>query len=283
MENIPLHTFAQDDDSSIPFKVVKLETRSTYDTTVPHRHNYYEIFILFKGGGDHEIDFHTYDIKDNSLHFVSPGQVHMVRRELDTYGYVILFSREFYSPSENDRLFEMPFLNLNSPIPILNLSKDDMLLFEPIIRKIAEESNSNEVNKEEILRSYLHILLLLSGRYYKGNGENILIPAVVKEFRMQLEKHFIKYHMVKEYAQLLSISEKKLNDAIKKHTGQTAGEIITERIILEAKRLIKHSELSTKEIAHFLNYSDPAHFSKFFKSKTGLTPGEFKALPSAIK
>jgi AraC family transcriptional regulator, transcriptional activator of pobA len=276
--NIPLHNFSSDDDSSIPFRMITLNTRSHYDSSVPHRHNYYEIFIFFKGGGTHDIDFNTFEIESNSIHFVSPGQVHQVRRELDTYGYVILFSRDFYSLNiENkDILFELPFLNNYSHEPIVTLKEEEIALFQPVFENLKRESADQHPHHEALLQSYLHILLLLSHRFYKKGTRADQIPGIVKQFRILLEKNFTSLHKVKDYAQLIGTSEKTLNDTIKKYTGSTASEHIYNRILLEAKRLIKHSPLSTKEIAYFLNYEDPAHFSKFFKVKTGITPGEFR-------
>ena len=278
-KEIPIHTFIQDDETSIPFRVIPLETRTEYDTSVPHRHNYYEIFIFQKGGGTHEIDFIKLPIHDNSIHYVSPGQVHQVNRELDSFGYVILFSRDFYSINlENkDTLFDIPFLNNNTDVPIVNLESKDMPMFIPIIENLIHESKNKQNLNSEILQNYLHILLLMSNRYYKNESRVQQAPSLIKKFKILLEKKFTELHKVKEYATLLNVTEKHLNETVKKYTGLTASDFIFERILLEAKRLIKHSELNYKEISHFLNYEDPAHFSKFFKSKTGLSPSEFRS------
>lgn len=280
-KDIPLHDFAEDDESSIPFKAIPLGTRSHYDASVPHRHNYYEMFIMIKGGGNHEIDFVNYQIADHSIHFVSPGQVHNVKRELDTFGYVILFSRDFHSPvSDNkDLLFELPFLNNNGPAPVLNMKEDEMNLFIPIIELLLKEQEKKSIHQEEILRSYLNIMLMQANRFYTSkNPEALSITnqSLYNRFRILLEKNFTKLHKVKEYAEMLNTTEKTLNEHTKKITGKTASDQIYDRIILEAKRLLNHSDLSTKEIAFFLNYQDPAHFNKFFRTQTGQSPGEFK-------
>ena len=94
--DIPIHNFARDDETSVPFKICPLEKRNHYDALEPHRHNYYEIFLFIKGGGKHLIDFTEHPITDQSIHFVSPGQIHLVKRELSSHGILISFSREFY-------------------------------------------------------------------------------------------------------------------------------------------------------------------------------------------
>lgn len=280
LKNIPVHDFSLDNASSIPFKITPLELKHEYDSNIPHRHNYYEVFIFKKGGGIHEIDFSTFEIVSNSIHFVSPGQVHQVQRSLNTYGQLILFSRDFYGLNINnkDLLFDLPFLNNNSSNPILNLSEIEMSVFLPLLETIDTEFKSDNQQREEIIRSYLHILLMRSHQLYANKypeASTVQGSKMYKDFRILLEKNFIRLHKVKEYAELMSTTQKTLNETIKKLTGKTASDHIYDRIILEAKRLLKHSALNTKEIAYFLNYQDPAHFSKFFKTKTGLSPSDY--------
>jgi AraC family transcriptional activator of pobA len=280
---IPIHNFSEDDATSIPFKLIPLEQKSEYDTSVPHRHNYYEIFVFGKGGGVHDIDFETFDIETGSLHYVSPGQVHHVERALDSYGYVILFSRDFYSLNiqNKDILFELPFLNNNSSRPILNLKSDDFKNAMDAILKMETEYGSDNPMKEEFIRSYLNILLIHSKRMFEQYHPNVGVndtssASQFQNFKILLEKNFAKLHKVKEYAQLMTITEKQLNEVIKKAVGKTASELIQSRLILEAKRLFMHSDYSNKEIAYFLNFEDPSHFSKFFKKRVGMSPNDFR-------
>lgn len=281
LENIPIHDFSKDDDSSIAFKFVPLEKKTGYDSSSPHRHNYYEIFLFEKGGGKHDLDFNTYEIKSNSIHFVSPGQVHQVKRALNTHGAVILFSRDFYYlGAENKQLlFELPFLNNIGASPVLNLSKEQMKSIIPILSGIKNELDKAGSHHEDIIRSFLNILLMQGNQYYSQTypeTHHSLTDSTYKQFRLLLENNFRTMRKVKEFAKQLKISEKVLNEAVKKATGETASEHIFSRIILEAKRLLKHSQLSIKEIAYFLNFSDPAHFSKFFKTQGGLSAEDFR-------
>ena len=281
--SIPLHDFTQDDATSIPFMVEKLEKKEDYDTTLPHRHNYYEIFFFEKGGGTHEIDFEVNPIADNSLHFVSPGQVHLVRRELDSNGYVVFFSRDFYylNLQNRDVLFDMPFFNNNSPRPIIDLAPEEKQPIVDLVLRIRDESESDNPFKEELLRSYLNVLLIQCQRIFLEK-ETERSPSFkpgggsYREFRVLLENNFTRLHQVADYADLLSITPSHLNESCKKASGQTASELIHNRIILEAKRLLLHSDLSAKEIGYFLHFEDPSYFSRFFKKKTGMQPGVFR-------
>ena len=282
-QNIPIHDFTRDDASSISFMVEKLEKKEDYDTTLPHRHNYYEIFFFERGGGSHEVDFEVLPITDYSLRFVSPGQVHLLQRELDSNGYVIFFSRDFYylNLQNRDLLFDMPFFNNNSRHPALELPPADRPVLIDLIHRIREEAESSNSFKEELLRSYLNVLLIQCQRIF--NTQQDSSPAsgrgsggTFREFRVLLENNFTKLHQVADYADLLAITPSHLNESCKKASGQTASEMIHDRIILEAKRLLLHSELNAKEIGYFLNFDDPSYFNRFFKKKTGQQPGAFR-------
>jgi len=276
---IPIHNFTEDNEDSESFKLIALESRTGYDTSIPHRHNYYEIFLFEKGGGEHEIDFNSILIKDRSIHFVSPGQVHKVKREPESYGRLILFSRNFfYSNSlKKNSLFDIPFLNNNFSEPIINLNEPDYALILGIIDNMETEHEHEQEHHKEAIQSYLNLLLLNCKRLFdKKLDDHDLYNKTYQEFRCLLENEFEKSRQVSDYARRLGITAKQLSILTKKTTGKTAMEMIHDRIILEAKRLLKYSDYSIKEIAFFLNFDDPSHFGKFFRSKEDLTPKEYR-------
>lgn len=282
---LPIHNFSTDDEESksIPFKLIPLERKSNYDTSVPHRHNYYEVFFFLEGSGTHFIDFENYNISTHSIHFVSPGQVHMVQRGLGSYGYVILFSRDFYymNLKNNDILFELPFLNNNTARPILDLSETDFSGFLQLVKEMEKEFMNGGKLNEEIIRSYLNIFLVQSKRYFERYEDGYFAKdssasSLFQRFRILLENNFSNLHKPCDYAEKLSITEKYLNEVTKNLVGKTVSEIIQERLILESKRLLLHSDLSFKEIGYFLNFEDPSYFTRFFKKNTGQTLSQFR-------
>ena len=287
--NIPVHDFSKDDSSSIPFRLEQLTQRKSYDVRTPHRHNYYEIFLFTKGSGDHMIDFESVPITPNCVHFLSPGQVHLLRRSLDSEGFVIYFSRDFYSLNlqDKDLLLTLPFLNSHDgPIP-LTVPRQK---FEHILQLVgmmqAQYEDSADLKKES-LRSWLNLLLIEFHRVYNdlyqvGKEEQDSTKHHIDRFMVLVEKNFIKYHLVQEYASELALSPSHLNDLCKKKLGKTASSIIHERIALEAKRLLFHTELSAKEIAFFLNFEDPSYFSRFFRKKVNCSPSEFRKKVRAL-
>ncbi|MFZ5553041.1 MAG: AraC family transcriptional regulator [Bacteroidota bacterium] len=282
MHSYPIHNFSQDDATSLAFQVIPLDKKKDYDTSVPHRHNYYEIFFFEKGAGKHLIDFTNYDIKNNSLHFVSPGQVHCVRREPDTFGFVIFFSRTFYHLDLHDKdvLFDLPFLNNNTENVAFNLDTTQATTIKLLYDQLRTEYESGNEFKEQMIRSILNVFLIQCNRLYKElykeASQQNQRDDVYQKFRVLLEKNFTELHKPSDYAEKLGVTEKTLFDHIKKVTGLPPGEIVHERIILEAKRLLFHSEQSAKEIAFFLGFDDPSYFNKFFKGRTGHTAVEFR-------
>ncbi|MGF1636658.1 MAG: helix-turn-helix domain-containing protein [Cyclobacteriaceae bacterium] len=255
-----------------------------HKTEIPHRHSYYEICLFVSGAGKHEIDFEAYSIRSHSVHFLTPGQVHLISREKDYHGYLIVFSGNFYSIDgfSKDLLFDYPFFNNPAGKPILNLSGqefEDLMQLADLMKK---EYLSKSQTMSEILRAYLHAFLLKCRQFhlhYFAEEEKMHDPQflLVQQFKTLVEQHFKKMHLVQDYSLLLGLSPAKINKMTKRITGKNAGEIIIERLILEARRMLMYTDLSNKEIAYKLNYEDPSYFSRIFKKKTGLSPSEFKS------
>ncbi len=143
-------------------------------------------------------------------------------------------------------------------------------------RKLDEVYSLMQVNKEigklkiiNALHSFCIDCMSLSETANKKLSNDYLL------FRKHLKEHFTKIKKVKEYAEMMHVSERGLNDLVKKHSGKSASEVILECVIMEAKRLLR-TGISVKETAYSLNYDDPGHFSKLFKSKTGQSPSDFQ-------
>lgn len=260
-----------------------MDKNKSYELSRPHRHNYYEICVFINGAGNHEIDFNTFPIQSQSIHFLSPGQVHLISREENYHGYLLMFKREFYSLAyqTKDLLFELPFFNNNTSKPILELNKDEFLEFLELIDLIKRENKKDHDLKDNIVRSFLHIFLLkCKVAFFEkrlSSGTNLNMSFVnVNQFKYLLEKNYKELHFVKDYADLLALSPLQLNKMVKNITGKNASDLIINRIVLEAKRLLAFTDLSNKEIAFEMNYPDPSYFTRIFRKKTGFTPSGFR-------
>jgi AraC-like DNA-binding protein len=145
------------------------------------------------------------------------------------------------------------------------------------VEKAWKEYSSNEPFKNLIVQNHLLLLFLHCLRQKNDGNLNIELKNndVYVNFRRMLNKEFKTLKKVKDYATVLNVSEKQLNDILHQRTGETVSSLIHKQLILEAKRLL-NTGIPAKEVAYELNFIDPAHFSKFFKTQTGLSPSEFK-------
>ena len=289
LEKIPIYELPFQERENLAFKIYRVKGRQIqrndypHKTILPHRHSYFELCIFTNGAGEHEIDFKTYPIKPPSIHLLSPGQVHLIRRGDNYEGYLLVFSRDFYNLRFKG-LEIIPGYPLASHLPngpVLNMDQDEFTDFISIIANIEKEFSQLSPETEEIIISFLNIFFLrLRNRFaaLSGAGNQKPEPArmLVNKFNQLVDRRFDQIHQVSDYAELLGESALQLNRAVKNLTGKTAGELIIERLILEAKRLLLYSELNNKEIAYKLNYEDPSYFSRIFRKKTGYTPTEFR-------
>lgn len=256
-----------------------------HETDRPHRHKYYEICVFVNGAGKHEIDFNAHPIHSQSVHFLSPGQVHKISRENDYHGYLMVFSREFYAlDTKNEEfLFQLPYFNNPTLVPILNLNSVDFKDLIDLIEVISKEYRKWNSFTTAILNNYLQIFLIKCKQYYLryfADKNNTLDPdfSLVQQFNALVEHKFRQVHQVQDYAEMMKLAPSILNKHVKKITGMTAGEVVLERLMLQAKRYLIYTDLSNKEIAYQLNYQDPSYFSRIFKKKTGVSPSTFRCL-----
>ena len=262
-------------------QVVELPKLSAVPISEAHRHLFYECFVFLKGGGTHTIDFVDFPILDNSIHIITPGQVHQVKRENESLGFVYLFDLVLFNHNKNieDFLFDHACFDVKEFSPIYHFDTT----FSSTLKNITEQIwNDNQVQspiKNQLIINQISLLMLYCMQFtLNNNGNNISYNSeMYTAFRRLLNINFKTMKKVKDYAQHLNITEKVLNEIILQRTGATVSNLIFNQLILEGKRLL-NSGVSAKQVAYDLNFADPAHFSKFFKAQTGFSPSEFKLI-----
>ena len=163
MSIIPVHDLMIKDLQYAEFDIIPLNGlgKRNYDGVIPHRHNFYEFFVFTEGGGIHELDFNDHKIKANSLHFVSPTQVHKLKIN-KSKGFVLCFTGDiipFRNKNENFAS-HFPFYDLNSPQPYLQVSEKLFQDIVQLVNSIYDTFNSDHPFKIDMIRSYLNIILL---------------------------------------------------------------------------------------------------------------------------
>jgi AraC family transcriptional activator of pobA len=251
---------------------------------IPHRHDFYTIILVKNAEGKHFVDYVEYPIKPGILFFVSPEQVHQVVVEGNIpVGDIIMFNQEFlirYSISE-DFIFNLGLFSCSTGTPPLLVPDQGIAKLIALSSEIKETFNNESAYKFETISAFLKLFLIECNKYAVPsndlNPQNLQSGRpLIKNFRELLDKNYADWHKVSEYSDALNITSDYLNNVLKSNLGKNAKEMIFDRIIIEAKRLGLHTELSSKEIAYRLGFDDPSHFSKLFKNETGESFSEFK-------
>lgn len=266
------------DQLDIPIRVIKLDEYDTeYDFGESHRHNYFELFFFKNGGGEHLIDFESYPIPDESVHIVASRNVHLLKRTKSSNGFIILFKREALISSKESKHKDYFFL-LNQKLLLLNSMQYSKIQF--FIEDLESELKQNTSTDSEIAKTSLHLIIQKLIKYSEesfNSSSNQTGSNLYQKFIYLLEDHFELEFTIGFYAEKLFCSNESLTKEIKKVSGKSVAEMISDRRLLESKRLVKHSDFSFKEISNLLNFNDSAHFNHFFKGKVGKTPSEFRS------
>ena len=277
-KSAPFHHFTHASD--IHFNFITITDKNFEVPDVAHRHRHWSIFIFMNGEGEHTIDFSTLPTSPGSIHFVLPGQLHALDGREGFLAHVILFTEEFFLlKDETKNLLMKLFSYMDSGVaPILHLNADDKEYIDRLIFLFEKENRSKAQNRDLILLDLLSVFVSKCMQIL-----NIpLLPMHSAEalqyiqFRKEVEKSYRTVHSVSDYAKRINVSTKALNDITRQFAEMTALEFIHQRIFIETKRLLRYSQKPIKKIAFDLNFTDAAHFTKFFKQRAGIPPLEFR-------
>lgn len=230
------------------------------------------------------IDFKQYKTTTPSLFFINSNQYLQIEKEGKKPGYFMYYNRDFYCVQIHDAEVACDGLLFNNifEMPMTALPGKDVLFVEGIYNQIQEEFDAPDASQEEMIRTYLKQLIIKATRIWKVqqlgalNNEPSREMDFFRDFSRLVEIHFRTKHTVADYADILGVAPKTLSNKFNRLELKQPNDIIKDRIILEAKRLLGYSSLSVKEIAYQLGYDDPAYFNRLFTNKVGDTPSNFK-------
>ena len=262
-----------------------LNSKSIFKENIIEIKNFIKIVYL-KKGSEIILDFNTHQCKTNSLFFISPSQFYQFPANKLIEGVILYFNRDFYCVEIHDKEVSCDGILYNNIFNVaqLTLPSDEVISFENILVEIEKEFENEDSGLEEMLRLLLKKLIIKSTRLYKKQNhlqpDNIAKDNLdfLRKYSALVEKEYFRKHSVSEYAEMLNITPKNLHKKIKIISDKTPNELIKNRLLLEAKRYLVHSELSSKEIAYKLGYEDEAYFTRFFNKQEGSTPIQFRKL-----
>lgn len=246
----------------------------------PHLHEFFQIFML-QGNAVVMHDFVEFKARGTTVVFMSPGQIHTARPSPGLRGTTVSFTQEFFDGGTPppSRLLDFEFFFPAEIRPWLSLSESDAEGILPLLRDLQTEFDRGLSGAADVLRATLHILLVRVSRLFaktRPPREISRAAQLTRQFHLSVEQYFREERDLADYARELGVTTNHLHDVVREVTGRSAGQILRERRLLDAKRLLSHTDLSVSEIGYQLGFRDPSYFSRFFRQAENQTPAEFR-------
>jgi len=287
-EDIPhYHLYGEDADDGV-FDLIHVETiearsrRHNWHIT-PHRHrNLHQILVVVSGQGGCDIDSERMDFKGPCVILLPATVVHAFKFEDGMKGAVISFTDDVLrgmrdgDGSVRDRLNQL----MERPLFELDAGPEFDRL-DALVRELLEERFLSRDGFRIAMRNYLALIVIEIARLARSADRYSKVTLkrrdeTVAQLRQLIEDRFRQTRLIGDYADAMNMTSDRLNEHCKRVTGVTAGHLIRQRVLAEAKWQLIFTNLAVSEIAYDLDFADPSHFSRFFKRHTGTTPQTFR-------
>ncbi|WP_276485564.1 AraC family transcriptional regulator [Paraflavitalea pollutisoli] len=240
----------------------------------------YTLLWIQEGNGQISLDTDRLTIYPQHIYCLRPGQRVQVTHS-DMEGWQLTFRKEFLDLVDKgaSSFVHGVLLHHFCGRPAIQLSPTLVPLLDSLISQMQQEQHGQDVLRQEVVRNLLRLFIIYLCRHCDTMPplpENTRRADMVTHFFQLVEQHFVTHKKVNEYASLLGITPNYLNAIVREHSGFSPSYHIQQRIVLEAKRQALYERDSMKEIAYALGFCNPAHFSKYFKSTTGINFTTFK-------
>jgi AraC family transcriptional regulator, transcriptional activator of pobA len=253
------------------------------------RADYFSFILTIDGSGSYILDDNTFPFGSETIYFTNPGHIKSYEIFESKEAYIITLTEKFLVENMYSEIFrEFPFL-LAEIVPPKKLSQNDLAEFEVLYKQILSESEKDSKYKNRVIGNLITVLLLKIKENFWSDYNPIedgnRNSQIVKSFKQLLESEYKKIIekelsdsklQVQYFAERLNLHPNYLNSVIKSKTGRTVNDWISKRALSVAKYLLINTSHSSKEIAYRLGFSEPTHFSRFFKKHTRLSPNTFR-------
>ncbi|MER6161379.1 AraC family transcriptional regulator [Streptomyces sp. NPDC001868] len=269
--------------SGVGMQVGPMDDRGPWQADIPldgvHRIDFHVVMLFDGGPVRHMIDFTEYEVGAGELLWIRPGQVHRFSRATEYLGTVLTMQPGFLPRAtvEATGLYRYDLPPLLRPDPAQLAGLRDALA--QLAREYVDTATLPLSLHTAVLRHSLTAFLLRLAHLAAGAAEAERRPddTTFSRFRDAVERGFAANHSVSAYADALGYSRRTLVRAVRAATGETPKGFIDKRVVLEAKRLLAHTDLPIGRVGVAVGFPDPANFSKFFHLHTGTTPVAFRA------
>jgi AraC family transcriptional activator of pobA len=241
----------------------------------------FKLVFICRGTGELYLDDKAHRLREGCIIWILPGSTLRMEPNGEAQGYCIDLGTSLQQAIQfaPELVYRSHFIQFLSKSGSFLLGHEAALEASRMIEKMRQVMAGAQLFKREILERYLKIFFFDLFRQFGSTSEqqgSVNHSDVVQRFLELLEKNFVTKKSVTDYASLLFLSPNYLNSIIKKVTGYPASYHIKQRIALEAKRLGAYTDLCMKQVAYGLGFDDIPHFSKYFKSATGMNFTDFK-------
>lgn len=283
MINSESHTLVNPQNGNLAFKLFNFNNNSCFDHI--QRNNYYSLIWVKNGSGKLKVDFSEYEFTSNHLFAFAPYQPFMFFENQNIDGIAIQFHPDFFCIHKHQQEVAcngVLYNNIYQP-PFVYVDQKAENTFDIVIEQIKTEMMNPALAQYELLVSFLKIILITASRLKTDQIENNIQetvnskePFILQNLKNYIETHFKTKHSPSDYADLLNITPKALGKITKNHFNKTLTDLISERIIIEAKRELYLTNKAVKEIAYELGYDDEHYFSRFFKNNAEVSPQMYR-------
>ena len=248
----------------------------------PHRHDYHELFWTREGAGEHMIDGRPVPVQPGAVTLIGRGQVHVLERARGLTGSVVRFRDEILHEGAAARANPGWLLGARGPRTVAVPLSEAEHLEAAIAALAAETRRPPDACSADLQRHFLSGILLWVERWYDAarTGRREADDADVqlyRRFTQVLERDFARHHDAGHYADALAIPPAHLSRALSQVTGRGTKEHITDRVMLEAARLLRYTDLTVGEVAFRAGFGDQLYFSRAFKRHFGEAPMAYRA------
>ncbi|MFK7787223.1 MAG: helix-turn-helix domain-containing protein [Crocinitomicaceae bacterium] len=267
-------------NGELAFRLERFDNLTPFDHL--QRKNYYSIILIDGDSYRLNADLSAYDLNGNQMICLAPYQPFMITSKEVCSGWLLNFHPDFFCTYRHQNEIETEGILFNNfhGLPFFKISEH--ALFFSLIEQISKEMKRDSIAQHEVLVAFLKVFLIEAVRQKRLFDEDI-VPIVSNDQSETLQKlvdaiesNYPTLHSPKEYADALCVSQKTLAGIVKKFLNQTPSTLISNRIIIEAKRELYLTSKPVKQIAANLGYDDEFYFSRFFKKKVGVSPDIYR-------
>ena len=276
--DIPLHDFPYRHEHDPPIMIKQFTPDEPWLKSAPDRHTFYALFWLTEGEGFHHIDFTKYRIQPPALYLMRPGQSHFFEVTENPAGVYIFFLEEFLYLNNQFQPTELFYLIDRRPA--LYLQQSQAAIIRQLMGQLLVEYDSERLGYLDALQHLMQLLLIYVRRFYEQPNpiltKSTSSTHLSSQFQRLVDQHFLTAHHLQAYSNILGVTPGYLSEQIKLATGVSASHIIRRRIVIEAKRLLAHTQLTVTELCLHLGFKDSSYFSRYFRRETGQSPLDFR-------